>query len=229
MPYKGRTAVSWPRRGCRGLHLHGGAFPTAAPDRLRHRGYGIWITAPAYQRRPGSTGSIRKGLQSREAKPSGGEPTSQWPTAASWRRSFQTLARTRATGDTWGQVAAASGEEFEQRGAPVRSAHCFRVSPDPGESWSTAMGLGRRHRQVQRRELQGKIASISRYDAPQGRLSRAGEGFSPAVSHVQGRIYLTRPFTVIESTAGGAALVAAAQAADRDRRGGSHITISRGV
>ena len=70
-----------------------------------------------------------------------------------------------------------------------------------------------------------KIESIWRYDAPQGRLSRAGEGFSPAVSHVQGRIYLTHPFTVIESTAGGAALVAAAQAADRDCRGGSHITI----
>jgi hypothetical protein len=56
------------------------------------------------------------------------------------------------TGGAWGQAAAASGEEFEQRGAPVRSAHCFRVSPDPGESWSTAMGSGRRHRQVQ---LQG--------------------------------------------------------------------------
>ncbi len=62
------------------------------------------------------------------------------------------------------------GLEFKQRGAPVRSAHCFRVSPDPGESWSTAMGLGRRHRQLKRRELQGKITSISRYDAPQGRL-----------------------------------------------------------
>ena len=76
---------------------------------------------------------------------------------------------------------------------------------------------------------EGKIVTIWRYDATQGRLSRAGEGFSPAVSHVQGRIYLTHPFTVIESTAGGAALVAAAQAADRDRRGGSHFTITRGV
>ena len=73
-----------------------------------------------------------------------------------------------------------------------------------------------------------KIESILRYDAPQGRLSRAGEGLSPTISHVQGRIYLTHPFTVIESTAGGAALVAAAQAADRDSRGGSHLTISRG-
>ena len=57
------------------------------------------------------------------------------------------------------------GLEFKHRGAPVHSAHCFRVSPDHGESWSTAMGSGRRHRQVQRRELQGKITSISRYDA----------------------------------------------------------------
>ena len=62
------------------------------------------------------------------------------------------------------------GLEFTQRGAPVRSAHGFRVSPDHGESWSTAMGLGRRHRQVQRRELQVKITSISRYDAPHERL-----------------------------------------------------------
>ena len=76
---------------------------------------------------------------------------------------------------------------------------------------------------------QGKIVSLLRYDAPQGRLSRAGEGFSPAVSHVPGRFYLTHPFTVIESTAGGAALVAAAQAAERDRRGGSRNTITRGV
>ncbi len=57
------------------------------------------------------------------------------------------------------------GLEFKQRGAPARSAHCFRVSPDPGELWSTAMGSERRHRQVQRRELQGKITSILRYDA----------------------------------------------------------------
>ena len=76
---------------------------------------------------------------------------------------------------------------------------------------------------------EGMIVSIWRFDAPQGRLSRAGEGFSPTVSHVHGRIYLTHPFTVIVYTAGGAALVAAAQAADRDRRGGSRITISRGV
>ena len=126
-----------------------GAFPTAAPDRCTPAVAGIGglvrrLGVPTPAR---SDGETRTGLQSREAKPSGGEPTSQWPTAASWRRSFQTLARTRATGDTWGQVAAASGEEFEQRGAPVRSAHCFRVSPDPGESWSTAMGSGRRHRQ----------------------------------------------------------------------------------
>ena len=52
------------------------------------------------------------------------------------------------------------GLDFKQLGASVRSAHCFRVSPDHGESWSTAMGSGRRHRQVQRRELQGKIVKI---------------------------------------------------------------------
>ena len=30
---------------------------------------------------------------------------------------------------------------------PFHSARCFRVSSDPGESWSNAMGSGRRHRQ----------------------------------------------------------------------------------
>ena len=153
MPYKGRTAVSWPRRGCRGLHLHGGAFPTAAPDRLRHRGYGIWIAAPAYQRRPGSTGSIRKGLQSCAAQPS--RVGAYKPVAEGGIVALELS----ASGPNRGQPGAPGdrrqltlGLEFKQRGAPVRSAHCFRVSPDPGESWSTAMGSGRRHRQVQ---LQG--------------------------------------------------------------------------
>ncbi len=29
---------------------------------------------------------------------------------------------------------------------PFHSAHCFRVSPDPGDSWNSAMRSGRRHR-----------------------------------------------------------------------------------
>ena len=171
LPYKGRTEVSWPRRGCRGLHLHDGAFPTAAPDRLRHRGYGIWIAAPAYQRRPGSTGSIRKGLQSCAAQPSrvgAYKPVAEGGIVAlELSTSGPNRGQPGAPGD---RRQLTMGQEFKQRGSPVRSAHCFRVSPDPGESWSTAMGSGRRHRQVQRRELQGKITSISRYDAPQGRL-----------------------------------------------------------
>ena len=134
-----------------------------------------------------------------------GGATSQWPTAASWMFSSSP----GAPGD---RRQLTVGSEFKQRGAPVRSAHCFRVSPDPGESWSIAMGSGRRHRQ-------DGAGAIWCYDAPQGRLSRAGEGYSPAVSHVKGRIYLTHPFTVIESTARGTALVAAAQAAARDRGG----------
>ncbi len=52
------------------------------------------------------------------------------------------------TGGAWGQAAIALGQEIKQCGAPVYSGHCFRVSPDPGESWSTAMGSERRHRQV---------------------------------------------------------------------------------
>ncbi len=160
---------------------------TAAPDRLRHR-----CTGSGQPPRRTNAGPVRRGAFEEDynhARHSQAEwePTSQWPRAASWRWSFlpwfEQWFVPGPTGGAWGQAAAASGEEFEQRGAPVRSAHCFRVSPDPGESWSTAMGSGRRHRQVQRRMLQGKIKSISRYDAPQERLRRAGEGFSPAVSH----------------------------------------------
>jgi hypothetical protein len=76
------------------------------------------------------------------------------------------------TGGAWGQAAATSGEEFEQRGVPVRSAHCFRVSPDPGESWSTAMGSGRRHRQV----LAGAARSEDRDDLALQHTPRATVG-----------------------------------------------------
>ncbi len=82
------------------------------------------------------------------------------------------------------------------------------------------MGSGRRHRQVQRMELQGKITSISRYDAPYGRLSGAGEGFSLADSRAYCKIYLAHPLTVIGSTASGVASVAAAHAAVCGRPGG---------
>ena len=146
--------------------------------------YGVRSAASAYQSRPGSTGSFRKGLQSCAAQPrrvGAYKPVAEGGIVA---------LELSASGSNRGQPGAPGdrrqltmGLEFKQRGAPVRSAHCFRVSPDPGESWSTAMGSGRRHRQVQRRELQGKITSISRYDAPQERLGEAGEGFSPAVSH----------------------------------------------
>ena len=67
---------------------------------------------------------------------------------------------------------------------------------------------------------QEEITSILSYDALHRRpLGAGGGGFSlwfptPCALHT--------PPTVIESTAGGIALVAAAQAADRDRKGGGH-------
>ncbi len=42
-----------------------GAFPTAALDLLRHRGYGVWIAPPAYQRRPGPTGRFGQEAEKR--------------------------------------------------------------------------------------------------------------------------------------------------------------------
>ena len=77
-----------------------------------------------------------------------------------------------STGGARGQAATASGEDFEQRGAPVRSAHCLKVSPDPGESWSTAMGSGRRHRQV----LAGAARSEDRDDLALQHTPRATVG-----------------------------------------------------
>jgi hypothetical protein len=87
LPHTGRTAVSWPRRGCRGLHLHIGAFPTAIPDRSRHRGYGIWIATSEYQLRPGSTERFEQDYKTRHECVGGHSlrrSTSQWPMAASW-------------------------------------------------------------------------------------------------------------------------------------------------
>ena len=51
-----------------------GAFPNGRPRSLYpiclSWGTGVWSAASAYQRRPGSTGSFRKGLQSCAAQPS---------------------------------------------------------------------------------------------------------------------------------------------------------------
>ena len=206
-----------------------GAFPTAAPYRLRHRGYGVWIAAPAYHRRPGPT--ERFGQDYNPARPSQAEGSPQ----ASGQRRHR------------GGGAFRPWREPGQPGAPgdKRQLFCVKSSssavppfvrpiaseypPTLGSHGVPQWDRGDDTDKMEPERPEGKIETIWRYDAPQGRLSRAGEGFSPAVSHVQGRIYLTHPFTVIESTAGGAALVAAAHAADRDRRGGSRITITRGV
>jgi hypothetical protein len=72
------------------------------------------------------------------------------------------------------------GQEFnKQRGAPVHSVHCFRLSPDPGEQWSTTMGSGRRHRQV----LAGAAMREDRVDLALqptlGAIVGGGRGVSP--------------------------------------------------
>ena len=166
----------------RGLRPSHGRPRSLSPNLVPEEG--VWAAASACQRRPGSTG--RFGKDYKPARPSRAEGS---PQASGQRRhrgggAFRPWVRTRATGGARGQAAAAMGQEFRQRGASVRSAHCFRVSPDPGESWSTAMGSGRRHRQDGAGAAKGKIVSILRYDSPQGRLSEACEGFSPVVSHV---------------------------------------------
>jgi hypothetical protein len=66
LPHKGRTVVSWPRRGCRGLHLHGGAFSTAAPDRLCLRRTGSGKTP-----RRTNAGPVRRGDSDRTTIPRG--------------------------------------------------------------------------------------------------------------------------------------------------------------
>jgi len=64
-------------------------------------------------------GERRTGLQACEAKPSRGEATSQWPTAASWWRSFQTLGSNQGNRGRMGT----SGSCY---GSRVHVARCFR-------------------------------------------------------------------------------------------------------
>ena len=63
MSHKGRTAVSLSRRGCRGLHLHNGAFPTAAPYPLRQRG-----TGSREPPRSTNSGPVRRGDSDRTTR-----------------------------------------------------------------------------------------------------------------------------------------------------------------
>ena len=56
LPHKKRTTVSWPRRGCRGLHRHRGAFSPARVDRVPLvKGTGA-ATAPEPKAPAGSSG-----------------------------------------------------------------------------------------------------------------------------------------------------------------------------
>ena len=203
IPWEGETSHG-------ATSLRSPSLSNGRPGSFTPQVYGVRSAASAYQRRPGSTGSFRKGLQSCEAQPSregAHKPVAEGGIVA---------LGLSASGSNRGQPGAPGdkrqlkvGLEFMQRGAPVRSAHCFRVSPDPGESWSTAMGSGRRHRQVQ---LQGGSCKA------RSRRSRATTQ-SKGDCWGRARGFFLRfptpsaaahPPTDIESTAGGSALVAAA-------------------
>ena len=60
MPLKGETGVALPRTRLPQSIAASELSRTTAPNRLRHRGYGIWIAASEEQLRPGSTESIEK-------------------------------------------------------------------------------------------------------------------------------------------------------------------------
>ena len=83
MPHTGRTEVLWPRRGCRGLHLHSGAFLTAAAHRRTYSlGYGIG-SRPGARAPARSDGEYRPGNKTRvqergERKTLLRRNTSQW-------------------------------------------------------------------------------------------------------------------------------------------------------
>jgi len=61
LPHKGRTAVSWPRRVCRGLHRHGGTFQTAAPNRYPPD-YGCRGKGSGRSPRRTNAGPVRRGV-----------------------------------------------------------------------------------------------------------------------------------------------------------------------
>jgi hypothetical protein len=65
LPHTGRTEVLWPQRGCRGLHLHSGAFLTAAAHRRTYSlGYGIG-SRPGARAPARSDGEYRPGNKTR--------------------------------------------------------------------------------------------------------------------------------------------------------------------
>ncbi len=97
-----------------------GAFPTAAPDRLRHKGYKIWIAASEYQLRPGATGRFkqdRKTLHGTAAQRGAYKPVANGGIVAMEHSAMGS--NQRLTGGAWGQAAAAVGTKFKQRGVPV--------------------------------------------------------------------------------------------------------------
>ncbi len=176
MPHKGRTAVSWPRRVCRGLHRHGGTFQTAAPNRYPPD-YGCRGKGSGQPPRRTNTGPIRRGVS---------DKTTSLRGQAEQRRAHKSV----ANGGIAAEELSDPGFEPRQPGAPwdrrqlhretssssavppFVPAHCFRVSPDPGDSWSTAMGSGRRHRQI----LAGAARRENRVDLALRRTPRATVG-----------------------------------------------------
>ncbi len=86
----------------------------------------------------------------------------------------------------------------------------------------------RSHLRSSRRELQGRSPPIESYEAPQGRLRGAREGFSPSGFPPQWRTSVPHITLAFIPTAGGAAPAAAAQPPIETARGGEVAQVSKG-
>jgi hypothetical protein len=146
--------------------------------------------------------------------PCKGTAKSQWPTTASWPEALMTKG-------LQGHAAALVGNGVHGVTCPcvARPVVIVLSSLTLGSYGVPTTGVGRRHRhRSSRSELQGKSSSILRYDAPQGRLSRAGGVFPSGFPRLVKEFIPSHLIPVIP-TACGVTSIAAAYAANRDHRG----------
>jgi hypothetical protein len=157
---------------------------TAAPDRLRHR-----CTGSGKPPRRTNAGPVRRGAFEQDYNPARHsqaewEPTSQWPRAASWLWSSLPRDRTGANRGHLGTGGSCIGKRVRAARCPRSFGPLLQSIPRPWGVMEYRNGLGATTpTRMEPERPEEKIVKIWRYDAPQGRRSRAGEGFSPVVSH----------------------------------------------
>ena len=180
-PLKKNIAVLWPRRGRRGLRQHCDKILRRPPQIVVPQpllGSGVWSAASAYQRRPGSTGSIRKGIQSCEAKPSrvgAYKPVAEGGIVA---LELSTSGPNRGKPGAPGDRRQLHREKSSSSAVPpfVRPI-ASEYPPTLGSHGVPQWDRGDDTDKMEPERPEGKIATIWRYDAPKGDCRGRARGF----------------------------------------------------